>query len=391
MAIKTLRSALCLLLIFLVGCDNYANGGWHTITEVRALGKPVAATGKAMSDATRFGWKASGGGAGHQHEAEQRVRLVWTLPTGWKKKASTPMRRANFGVEGRPELQCYLTVLPGAAGGLKANADRWRSQMGLPPYTADEMNALGKAKLLNQEAVVIDLKGSFSGMGKGAVRPDYAMVGLIVAREGEMLFIKLVGPAADVAAERAHFDALWASMALTGGGAGQQHDDHDDHAGHNHASEQTSGAGGLHWTRPKQWVRGPARNMRLVTFVPEGSKGTEGVECYITSLPGTAGGVKANINRWLGQMGRPELGPGGLELLATVNVLGEAAPLVDATGAFTGMDGKTAKKDHGLLGVIRVLPSRVLFIKMTGPAQAVAAQRKTFVAFCESLTLDGGQ
>ena len=51
------------------------------------------------------------------------------------------MRHASFAVSMRdePEADLSISVLGGAAGGLPANINRWRAQLGLPELAPDEV------------------------------------------------------------------------------------------------------------------------------------------------------------------------------------------------------------------------------------------------------------
>ncbi|MFM8904649.1 MAG: hypothetical protein ACKOIB_05315, partial [Verrucomicrobiota bacterium] len=88
-------------------------------------------------------------------------------------------------------------VFPGSVGGLTANVNRWRGQIGLPP--ADEASIRGSA----QEAKV----GPDSGMrfimksGDGAKATDAVMV----PKGGSTWFLKLSGDAKAVESAGAAF------------------------------------------------------------------------------------------------------------------------------------------------------------------------------------------
>jgi hypothetical protein len=138
---------------------------------------------------------------------------------------------------------------------------------------------------------------------------------------------------------------------------------------------------GLAWQKPGSWLESEGRPMRLATFTFGGSTQAE---CYIAVLPGPAGGLAANINRWQSQMGHEPLSDEGIEALQQIIVLGDAAHVVEITGAFTGMDGKV-QPESSMLGVIRRLPDRTVFVKMTGPRREISAERENFLAFCASL------
>ena len=123
--------------------------------------------------------------------------------------------------------------------------------------------------------------------------------------------------------------------------------------------------------------------MRLVTFR------TGAVECYVVILGGTGGGVVGNIQRWVGQLGLEVPSEAEVAAMPLVEVLGVQAPLLEATGDYTGMGDAEATPGVMMLGLPVLISGRAVFLKMLGPEKEVAAQRDSFLAFAASLTLDG--
>lgn len=341
----------------------------------------------------------------------------WSAPEGWQEQAPTQYRLANFRVGPNQEGECYLTVLGGGGGGAFANVNRWRGQMGLSAYTQEEFDDLEKVTVLGQQAIHVDFEGSFSGMGGGQAAEGFRLLGTLLEYEGQGVFLKMVGPKEALEKERENFHAFASSLHAPAGhdhGAAQSAQSND--STDEHAEEQTSdptGAGslppghppteaasadvvasvdvaavvpktsgqGYRWEAPEGWNQGPERSMRLVTYT------VGGAECYVTLLGGQAGGMAMNINRWVGQIGKPALSEAEIESLPKIEVLGESVPLLDLTGAYGGMDGQ-ATGGQGLLGVARIEDEGSLFVKMTGPESEVLAQKDNFIAFCQSITSD---
>jgi hypothetical protein len=77
--------------------------------------------------------------------------VKWTLPQGWKEEAGTGDRQATLRLGGpEPQLEVTVVQLQGTAGGVLANVNRWRGQLGLA--------ALSESDLARQ-AVTLDLGG----------------------------------------------------------------------------------------------------------------------------------------------------------------------------------------------------------------------------------------
>lgn len=137
--------------------------------------------------------------------------LHWDTPPGWRRGPERSMRLATFLFEDAPGSECALTLLQGDAGGVSANVDRWRSQMGRAPLAPAEHAALERRTVLETEATLVEVQGDFTGMS-GEVVDGAALLGLIVPLGQQTLFVKLIGPADEVAAERERFAAFCASL-----------------------------------------------------------------------------------------------------------------------------------------------------------------------------------
>ncbi|MFT5051231.1 MAG: hypothetical protein ACI8QZ_002642 [Chlamydiales bacterium] len=359
------------------GCSPAADTG--VIDDVRERRGDDSGSAIEMATADRFGMRpaaAHGPGDGHDHGGASDTAATefgWTVPEGWQELAPTSMRRANFRVAGSPDAECYLTFLPGGAGGVEANINRWRGQMSLSAMDTAEIEQLPLRSLVGGEAVLIDMVGDYSGMGSDA-QADYRMVGLILEAPSATLFLKMVGPAAVIDGEIDHFHELAGSFAMREPSAPAAPQD-----GPNSAQ-------GLSWETPEGWVRGGERQMRLVTLMPESAPD---VECYVTFLPGQAGGVHANINRWRGQMGQSELTLEDIDALPVYQVLGSEAVFIEIEGDFVGMSGNETS-DAGFLGLIGSAGTGTLFVKMTGSGDVIRAEKQHFIDFCESLSVDQG-
>lgn len=139
------------------------------------------------------------------------------------------------------------------------------------------------------------------------------------------------------------------------------------------------------WTAPPEWTRSGALPMRLATYVPTGAKGTA---IAVSRLPGRAGGVRLNLDRWRSQLGLPPLSDAEFDALPRATILGGAAVFLAADGRYEGMSGAAgaeAKEGARLVAVAVERAQDMVFVKMTGPADEVRGEEARFRAFCESL------
>jgi hypothetical protein len=374
-------TALAAAAAFLTGCDEQP--GERQLSPSRVylpVGRPIRWN---ASPAERYGLSASdfagesatGAGGAEADDAAGGFRLSWVTPPGWTEQPPRQFREANFLVAGDERAECYLTLLPGEAGGLEANVNRWRDQLSLPPLTAAEVASLPRIDWLGEEAVLVDFEGRWSGMSGDADAGDWRVVGLLQIRPGHSRFLKMTGPAEVVGPQVGALRALADSFAFGGGtpSPGSRPVDPVE------APDDPQRSASLSWSTPPGWRRGPAKAMREVTYFA-GDAGQ--VECYVALLDGSGGGLLANVNRWCGQMGAPELTAEDLARL-------ERLPLAGAEGVLVRIErgaGATAAPGQELLiGAVAQLADRALFVKLTGPAAAVEAERDALLAFCRSI------
>jgi len=337
------------------------------ITETRPLDQPRSDPSVALDTKTRMGvGEGHGGfvhppmgggmGAGMDGAPAAQPAFAFDLPAGWTEIAPTQMRSPNFAVTGKSKIECYVTVLPGGGGGLAANLNRWRKQMGLADLGDAELAALPRVKVLGADAPLLQIEGKFNGVDGSA------MTAVALDRPGAAVFVKMVGPAADVRGETENFKALCASLRDAPAQAAAP------------AAPTVGGfeQGPFQWTAPAEWTQAPAKQMRVVTFNP---KSDPNVECYVTLLGGAAGGLEANVNRWRQQLHLAPLTADAIAKLEAVKVLGRDARFVEVDGGAVG-----------LLGVVCDLGTQTLFVKMTGPMASLRAERERFLAFCRSLS-----
>ncbi len=344
----------------------------RTVSEIRTVERSAFFPAGAPTSAQRFGFSpASSDG----FTSAPGSSLSWQTPPGWQDAGATGLRLANFRIGPAGEAECYVTILGGPAGGVALNVNRWRSQMGLEEADPETIAQLPKIPLLGAEAVFVDLKGSFGGMVDDVhapardIREGYALLGAILQREDDTVFLKMTGPEEILQQERGNFIAFSVSLQDSGGGPVRT------------AAGGAPFSGTLQWEAPASWKRLPDKPMRAVSF---GLPDAENAECYIALLPGEAGGLAANINRWRAEMGQEALTDEEIANLPRIDIMGRAAHMVAVEGAFTGMDGIT-HPGWMLLGVVATVPEQTLFVKMTGPREAVLQEQENFAAFSRSL------
>jgi hypothetical protein len=291
-------------------------------------------------------------------------RLAWeyAVPPGWTPLDPVPQREFGFRVPGHPEAEATFNL---AGGDVVANVNRWRGQMTLEPLDAAAIEALPRHPFLGRPATLVELEGTYVGMRRDKSLAGFKFLGLVGQLPNTGAFLKIIGPAAVVDAERERFLDLAASIRPKAAGAPPAPP----------AEPRPAPAPPLNWTAPPEWDSAPGKgSMRLVTFKPKGATKTE---AWITLLAGEAGGVAPNLELWATQVGAALPTPEQIQALPRAKVLsGEAV--------FATFEGSKDGEALMLLGAIVPHGSHTAFVKMVGPAAEVGPERERFRAFVES-------
>ena len=143
--------------------------------------------------------------------------VSFKLPPGWEaQQPKSSMRRAQVnapGAAGPAELIVYFFG-PQGAGSAAANVERWIGQFTNPDGSpvSDAKQSEGKASTF--DVTKVDVVGHYvSGMG-ASVKPkaDQRLLAAIVTTDGGPYYFKFLGPDTTVAANRAAFDDVIASV-----------------------------------------------------------------------------------------------------------------------------------------------------------------------------------
>lgn len=330
-----------------------------------------------VSSAQRFGGSMTGHGAAPAADAgaSEPAPLAFSLPAGWQELAGSSLRPINLRPAGHPDAECYVTLLAGDGGGMVANLDRWRKQLGLDPLQPGEVDELPELAMLGGTAKLIDIEGAYSGMGDDA-RAGWALVGAVLLQPGAAVFVKMTGPADVVQAEREAFLAFCSSLREPGAGAASASAPGSGAPG---AAGPVGSAGPLAWKVPAGWRVGEPRSMRLVSFdIGQAS------ECYVTLLRGDGGGLVANLDRWRSELGLEATTPDEVAAMQRLPALGVESVLFEGVGTYSSMGG-APREDQKVLGAICLRGDDSVFVKMIGPREEVTARRDEFLAFVTSL------
>lgn len=158
---------------------------------------------------------------------------------------------------------------------------------------------------------------------------------------------------------------------------------------------QRSPLSGISWKLPENWTQQPEGDpLRLTGFWAPDPRLTEQdlpdpdpVDVSIVQLAGDAGGLEANVVRWLGQVGLQASQAGGV-IAAAARVrtaTGQEALVVDFTGLLSG----DLTQSKSIVGAIIPAGGTTVFVKAMGQKAKVARLRPQLTAFVQGLSLGG--
>jgi hypothetical protein len=151
------------------------------------------------------------------------------------------------------------------------------------------------------------------------------------------------------------------------------------------AAGQVEPGGALRWEVPAGWSVQEGSGMFTATFRTSDAEDAD--EGSIISLPGEAGGMVANAQRWLGQI--------GISLSADkVGEIVDRAPQIRTRGGFqlVVLDFNPFVDDpaaQSMLIAVARPGDESYFIKLMAPKANLARDKGDFIRFCESLEIRG--
>lgn len=151
------------------------------------------------------------------------------------------------------------------------------------------------------------------------------------------------------------------------------------------------------WVLPESWlVKDSASAMRIGSFAASdpafanmGEADPHAVDVSVVQLGGDAGGLKANIARWMGQVGlkaTPEEMDEFIKAAAHFKTkTGQDGMYVDLTDKLSG----DMTQSKTIFGAVVQTADYTVFVKGMGEISKVVAQKPIIMTFCKSLMIEG--
>jgi len=316
-------------------------------------------------------------------QAPNQDQVSWgDVPAGWEPRPLSQFtNKGHFALPGEGPGRPVLTIsaYPGAAGGLVANFNRWRGQIGLAALDeAVLMEDLENVTIGGQQVAIC------SYVGQQADGTPWATDGAVIMLPGEAWFFKLVGDPEQVAAVRGAFRGFVLGLKI--GGAQQAASPAPAPTGPPAPEYVTPGSAParVQYSTPEGWTENPAGGMREASFTIPGPDGAD-ADVSLVRMGGGGARDSQNVNLWRQQLGLADLPEA--EAAASMEKLtlgGHKVRVFDAASTDPMIQGifkariLAAVIDHN--GVTWVLRAR-------GVAPHLEAERGRFLQLAESLRL----
>jgi hypothetical protein len=115
----------------------------------------------------------------------------WQVPAGWREVPGGQFLVAKFNLAGEGNAQAAVNVSrsTGDGGGLLANVNRWRQQLGLSSLSEAELaTSVTSVEVAGGKATLVDMRGTDARTAQPA-----RVIGAVVSRSGQTWFYKLMG------------------------------------------------------------------------------------------------------------------------------------------------------------------------------------------------------
>jgi hypothetical protein len=133
-------------------------------------------------------------------------------------------------------------------------------------------------------------------------------------------------------------------------------------------------SGKLAWSVPEGWHEEAGNAMRLATF--HSNDNEKSIDVSIVSLPGGAGGLEANLKRWMGQIG---MDVSDAELKTFIK--NSPNKIFD----FTQLQKDAPVSTNSMMAALLEIDGATVFVKMTGTIQSVNQHKSNFLKLVKSI------
>ena len=303
---------------------------------------------------------ASGVAPNKMEPAAQSV--VWQAPEDWKPEKAGQFVTAAYALPSGGRVT--VSKLGGDGGGLAANINRWRGQLGFKPLADKEVSGQPlKIADSAEEMLLFNLTSASS-----ADDAEGILAGVLPLKT-ETWYFKFSGPVGVLRKTEGVFAEFLRSVRIAGGEKSTP-------------AAAPSSVKKVHVTPPDGWTPSEGSSMRAASFSIVGPDGTT-ADVSVVPIPGDAGSVLDNVNRWRSQL---QLAPLASADDPALGKKSESAAGEIFVSHMTSTEAILNGKKAVIASAILKRPGTTWFFKINGEASLVEANLGKFDSFVRSAT-----
>ena len=296
--------------------------------------------------------------------AARSSSVIWQAPEDWKKEEASQFLTAAYKIPTGGRVT--VSKLGGDGGGLAANINRWRGQVGLKPL--DDKDVVGqplKVADSGEEMLLFNLTSEDSAADAEGI------LAAVLPLKTETWYFKFTAPVGVLRKTEGVFAAFLRSVRL---------------AGSQKTSPPPTPAGNsvkkINVTPPDGWTPSEGSAMRAASFSITGPDGSM-ADVSVIPIPGDSGTLLDNVNLWRSQLKLAPLTSADDPALGKIedNLAGEIS-IRHMVSTEPVINGKKA----AIASAILKRPEMTWFFKIIGEASLVEANLDKFGTFVRSAT-----
>ena len=290
------------------------------------------------------------------------LSLLWQAPEDWKQEAPGQFATAAYALPGGGRVT--VSKLAGDGGGLAANLNRWCGQVGLKPLADKDVS--GQPLKIADSDEVMQL---FNLTSENSAADAEGILAGILPLKTETWYFKFSGPVGILRKSEGVFAEFLRSVRIAG-------------SRERATAVAPSGVKKIYVTPPEGWAPSEGSAMRAASFSIAGPDGTT-ADVAVVPIPGDAGSLLDNVNRWRSELQLAPLGSADDPALGKR----EESPVGEIfvshmTSTKPLLNGKKAD----IATAILKRPGMTWFFKIKGETSLVEANLEKFAAFVRSAT-----
>ncbi len=300
----------------------------------------------------------------HDHAAHSNT-VTWQAGDGWTQEEAGQFLTAAYSLPDGGRVT--VSKLGGDGGGLAANVNRWRGQVGLKTLDDDKIGGQPMKIADSAEGMLL-----YNLIPPNAAPEVEGILAAVLPLASETWYFKFTGPSGILNKSGGKFMDFLRTVRVAGSASP--------------ASPTPSAAETkkpkVNVVPPESWVPSEGSAMRVASYSITGPEGTF-ADVSVIPLPGDSGSILDNVNRWRAQvqlaplesetdpaLGKTVTGPAGDYFLSKMV---STEPL---------LEGKKAAIGSAILN----REGMTWFFKITGEATLVEANMEKFEQFVRSAT-----